>query len=53
MNTDHLSYEIEKTGFTLIGIAAINDALRPGVPQSVDLCRKAFVNVVMITGDDI
>ena len=53
MNTDHLNYEIEQTGFTLIGIAAINDALRPGVPQSVDLCRQACVNVIMITGDDI
>ena len=53
MNTDHLNYEIEKTGFTLIGIAAINDALRQGVPESVDKCRKAFVKVVMITGDDI
>ena len=52
MNTDHLNYEIEKTGFTLIGIAAINDALRPGVPQSVDLCRQACVKVIMITGDD-
>ena len=52
MNTDHLNYEIEKTGFTLIGIAAINDALRPGVPKSVDLCRQACVKVIMITGDD-
>jgi len=52
MSTDHLNYEIEKTGFTLIGIAAINDALRPGVPQSVDLCRQACVKVIMITGDD-
>ena len=53
MNTDHLNYEIEQTGFTLIGIAAINDALRPGVPQSVELCRQACVKVIMITGDDI
>ena len=53
MNTDHLNYEVEQTGFTLIGIAAINDALRPGVPQSVDMCRQADVNVIMITGDDI
>ena len=53
MNTDHLNYEIEQTGFTLIGVAAINDALRPGVPQSVDLCRQACVKVIMITGDDI
>ena len=53
MNTDHLNYEVEQTGFTLVGIAAINDALRNGVPQSVDLCRQACVKVIMITGDDI
>ena len=53
MNTDHLNYEVEKSGFTLIGIAAINDALRPGVPTSVALCHNAFVKVIMITGDDI
>ncbi len=53
MNTNHLNYEIEKSGFTLIGIAAINDALRPGVPTSVALCHNASVKVIMITGDDI
>ena len=53
MKTDHLNYEVEKTGFTLIGIAAINDALRPGVPLSVGLCHSASVKVIMITGDDI
>ena len=52
LKMDHTSYEIEKSGFTLIGIAAINDALRPGVPQSVELCNSAFVRVIMITGDD-
>ena len=53
MNKDHLNYDIEKSGFTLIGIAAINDALRPGVPNSVALCHSAFVKVIMITGDYI
>ena len=52
-NTSHLNYEIEKENFTLIGIAAINDALRAGVPQSVALCHAAFVRVIMITGDDV
>ena len=52
LKMEHTNYEIEKSGFTLIGIAAINDALRPGVPQSVDLCNSAFVRVIMITGDD-
>ena len=46
MNTNHLNYdlnyEIEKSGFTLVGITAINDALRPGVPTSVALCHSAF-----------
>ena len=52
INVDHTNYEIEKSGFILIGIAAINDALRPGVPTSVALCHNAFVKVIMITGDD-
>ena len=53
MATDHLNYEIEKDGFILIAVAAINDALRPGVARSVALCHNAMVNVIMITGDDI
>ena len=53
MTTDHLNYDIEKDNFILIGIAAINDALRPGVARSVALCHNAMVNVIMITGDDI
>ena len=52
-STSHLNYEIEKENFTLIGIAAINDALRAGVPQSVALCHAAYVRVIMITGDDV
>ena len=50
--TSHLNYEIEQRDFTLVGIAAINDALRAGVPQSVALCHSAYVRVIMITGDD-
>ena len=53
VSTSDLNYEIEKENFTLIGIAAINDALRPGVPHSVALCHAAFVRVIMITGDDV
>ena len=53
MNIDHLNYKIEKSGFILIGIAAINDVLRPGVPRSVAQCHSAYVKVIMITGDDI
>ena len=50
--TSHLNYAIEQRNFTLVGIAAIQDALRPGVPASVALCHSAFVKVIMITGDD-
>jgi len=52
MKSNSMNYEIEEKGFTLIGVAAINDALRPGVPQSVALCHNAYVKVIMITGDD-
>ena len=44
MNTDHLNYEVEQTGFTLVGIAAINDALRNGTSKcrfmSSSMCQS-------------
>ena len=52
MDAEDMNYDIEKKGFTLVGVAAINDALRPGVPRSVALCHNAYVKVIMITGDD-
>ena len=46
-------YEIEKAGFNLIGIAAINDNLRPGVAQSIDIIHNSGIKVIMLTSDDI
>ena len=53
MNTNHLNFEKEKSVFTLIGIWAINEHLRSGVPTSLSLCHSAFVKFIMITSDDI
>ena len=45
--------DIEESGFTLIGIAAIQDCLKVGIKEAVINCRKAGINVIMITGDNI
>ena len=37
--------------FQFLGLAALHDPLRPGVPVAVAECRRAGVRVVMITGD--
>ncbi len=37
--------------FTLLGLLALADPLRPGVPAAIDECRSAGIRVVMITGD--
>ncbi|XP_047970411.1 calcium-transporting ATPase 2, plasma membrane-type-like [Salvia hispanica] len=44
---------IPASGFTLIGIVGIKDPVRPGVRESVALCRSAGVTVRMVTGDNI
>ncbi|GMP27744.1 hypothetical protein CsSME_00003600 [Camellia sinensis var. sinensis] len=44
---------IPVSGYTCIGIVGIKDPLRPGVKESVALCRSAGVTVRMVTGDNI
>lgn len=44
---------IPSFGYTLIGIIGIKDPVRPGVKESVALCRSAGVTVRMVTGDNI
>ncbi|KAI3722694.1 hypothetical protein L2E82_33736 [Cichorium intybus] len=44
---------IPGSGYTCIGIVGIKDPVRPGVKESVALCRAAGVTVRMVTGDNI
>lgn len=36
---------------TLVGIVALNDPPRIGVPRSVNICKQAGIKVIMVTGD--
>ena len=40
-----------ESGFTLLGLAALADPPRDGVPEAVAECRSAGISPVMITGD--
>lgn len=45
--------QIPQEGYTCIGIVGIKDPVRPGVKESVAVCRSAGITVRMITGDNI
>ena len=36
---------------TLVGLVALNDPPRVGVPSSVSICKQAGIKVIMVTGD--
>jgi len=38
---------------TLIGVAGIEDPVRPEVPQAIELCQHAGIVVRMVTGDNV
>ncbi|KAI4388660.1 hypothetical protein MLD38_000970 [Melastoma candidum] len=44
---------IPSEGYTCIGIVGIKDPVRPGVKESVAICRSAGIVVRMVTGDNI
>ncbi|GFP84096.1 calcium-transporting ATPase 1 chloroplastic [Phtheirospermum japonicum] len=46
-------HPISFEGYTLIGIVGIKDPVRPGVKESVAICKSAGINVRMVTGDNI
>ncbi|XP_020693477.1 calcium-transporting ATPase 10, plasma membrane-type-like, partial [Dendrobium catenatum] len=45
--------QIPSDGYTCIGIVGIKDPVRPGVKESVAVCRSAGIAVRMVTGDNI
>ena len=44
---------IPASGYTCIGVVGIKDPVRPGVKESVAVCRSAGIVVRMVTGDNI
>lgn len=44
---------IPSEGYTCIGIVGIKDPVRPGVKESVAICRSAGIVVRMVTGDNL
>ncbi|RDX93615.1 Calcium-transporting ATPase 2, plasma membrane-type, partial [Mucuna pruriens] len=44
---------IPVSGLTCIGVVGIKDPVRPGVKESVEVCRSAGIMVRMVTGDNI
>ena len=48
---DSSKFEAIETNMIFIGMVAIKDPPRPGVAESIDLCKKAGIRVIMITGD--
>jgi P-type Ca2+ transporter type 2C len=49
--SDADNYKNIESGLTLVGIVGIKDPARPEVADSIDLCTKAGIRVMMITGD--
>ena len=45
------NYKNIESGLTLVGITGIKDPARPEVADSINLCTKAGIRVMMITGD--
>ncbi|MGW8247630.1 MAG: cation-translocating P-type ATPase [Acidiferrobacterales bacterium] len=39
------------SGFEFVGLLALEDPVREGVTQSIEVCRRAGIHVLMITGD--
>jgi Ca2+-transporting ATPase len=48
---DSSKYKDIESGLTLVGIVGIKDPARPEVADSIQLCTKAGIRVMMITGD--
>jgi Ca2+-transporting ATPase len=49
----HYRHEIEsiEQNLTLIGLVAMSDELKAGVKEAVEICKRAGIRLVMLTGD--
>ncbi|KAK6243266.1 hypothetical protein QUC31_009675 [Theobroma cacao] len=50
---EQISTKLEETGLTWLGLVGLKDPCRPGVKEAVESCKKAGVNIKMITGDNM
>jgi sodium/potassium-transporting ATPase subunit alpha len=48
--TDAKRVDLEQ-GLTLLGLACLDDPLRPEVPEAMEQCQAAGIQVMLITGD--
>ncbi|KAI9168440.1 plasma membrane calcium [Blastocladiella emersonii ATCC 22665] len=49
---EELAHDLDMAGLIWIGVAGIEDPLRPEVPPAVERCQKAGIVVRMVTGDN-
>ncbi len=49
----HALKDTMESGLIFVGVAAIQDPLRPDVKAAVEECRRAGIEVKMITGDNV
>ena len=51
--TNEKGLSIDENNLIFLGIFGIEDPIRKGVKEAVKKCHNAYVNVIMVTGDNI
>lgn len=49
--SDSSKYQFFESELAFVGLVCIRDPVRPEVKGAIENCRKAGINVIMITGD--
>ena len=50
---DEDDYFKEEKDFTLVGLAGFKDPIIKNIKESIDKCKEAGINVIMLTGDNL